>query len=222
MMSARLGMIGFCLFLAVSAQAQMVEVTDQMSGEQKARQYFADQKPARAGRRAVRAPASDDGGGAGSPHYLSLHIGTYVDDQAYRWSSGNQHDVGNLNIGVTYRLGEWVNTGDFMIRSEYSSYGLDDGTARKLDFIAMIMFPDANSRFPLYFAAGVGPGFYLKQLHAHSSMSLDYQIVGGVRFLNIFDRLGFLAEFGLKSDFQLFSPGQFNGLFAGVGTVWTF
>lgn len=218
-MSSKLAIFGITLFLAFSARAQMVDVTDQMDGENKARQYFEGQKPGKSKKKQARTPASE---GGNAPHYLALHIGTYVDDQAYRWSGGDQHNVGQVNIGVTYRLGEWVNTADFMIRSEYSSYNLDDGSARKLDFVAMLMFPDSSSRFPLYFAAGVGPGFYLKQLHGHSSMSLDYQIVGGVRFLNVFDRLGFLAEFGMKSDFQLFSPGQFNGLFAGVGTVWTF
>lgn len=218
-MSSKLTLIVVTLLSAFSARAQMVEVTDKMDGEQKARQYFEGQKSAKGKKK--RAPASEGGGGS-APHYLSLHLGTYVDDQAYRWSGGDQHNVGQVNVGVTYRLGEWVNTADFMIRSEYSAYSLDDGSARKLDFIAMLMFPDSSSRFPLYFAAGIGPGFYLKQLHGHSSMSLDYQIVGGVRFLNVFDRLGFLAEFGMKSDFQLFSPGQFNGLFAGVGTVWTF
>ena len=99
---------------------------------------------------------------------------------------------------------------------------MDEGPARKLDFLVMVMFPDVNSRFPLYFGLGAGPGFYIKQIHADSAMSLDYQLVTGARFLNVIDSLGFFVEFGLKNSLHLFSVGQYNGLFAGVGTAWMF
>jgi hypothetical protein len=59
-------------------------------------------------------------------------------------------------------------------------------------------------------------------LHGQSSMSADYQLVGGARFLNVINNLGFFVEFGLKNDIQLFSEGQFNGLFLGAGTAWMF
>jgi hypothetical protein len=213
------------LTAAAFAYAQAVEVTDQMDGKARAGQYFESRKPSKSkvsGDREEASGSSSVGGGGGEPHYLALHLGAFVDDQAYRWGAGDQHKIGNLDIGVTYRMGEWVNTADFMIRAEYSSYDLEEGDARKINLLGMLMFPDSHSHFPLYFGAGLGPGFYIKQIHGHSAMSLDYQIVAGVRFLNVIDNLGFLGEFGLKNDIQLFSVGQFNGLFAGLGVVWTF
>lgn len=206
------------LLMGCFAHAQAVDVTDEMDGKGKADKYLQNRKVKK-----TREVASDGGSStSGDPHYLALHLGAYVDDDAYRWGSGDQHKIGNLNMGVTYRLGEWINTADFMIRAEYSDYSLEEGAARKISLLGMLMFPDSRSHFPLYFGAGIGPGFYIKQISGHSVMSFDYQVVGGVRFLNVIDNLGFLAEFGIKNDIQLFSIGQFNGLFAGVGTVWTF
>lgn len=217
--------VTFALGFNLAASAQMVPVDGtETTGKAKAQQYF-QQRKSSAGK-SDRAPASDSGGSSSSgasPHFLSLHIGFYLDDQAYKWGQpASQNDVAQLNLGVTYKLGEWTNAADFMIRSEYSAYSLAGGTARKLDFLAMLMFPDVNSKFPLYFGIGVGPGFYLKQLADQSAMSLDYQVVGGARFLNVIDSLGFFVEFGLKNDIQLFSEGQFNGLFLGAGTAWMF
>lgn len=210
-------LFSLCLLFSMFAQAQAVDVTEE-GDTKEANKYFD-------GRKAKKSPeksASRDNTAGADPHYLALHLGAFIEDQAYRWGAGDQHKIGNLNIGVTYRMGEWVNTADFMLRAEYSSYSLEEGDARKLNLLGMLMFPDSHSHFPLYFGVGVGPGFYLKQIHGHSAMSLDYQAVVGARFLNLFDNFGLLAEFGLKNDIQLFSIGQFNGLFAGVGGVWVF
>ncbi len=158
---------------------------------------------------------------AGDPHYFALHIGTYVDSQGYKWGTGDQHDIGKFNAGVTYRLGEAVNSADFMIRMEYSSYSLDEGDAHKLAFIAMITFPDSNSKFPLYIGAGAGPGFFCTAAWPIRDVS---RLSAGRRcpIPNVVDNLGFFVEFGMKNDFQLFSSGQFNGLFLGAGAAWTF
>ena len=215
------------IFLSVPAFAQSVEVNDSEeanppiqaapgSGKGKAQQYFQSRKKDAQGN-----SASTELGAA--PHFLAIHVGGFFQDQSYRWGNNDKDgNSGRFNGGVTYRMGEWINSADFLIRSEYSSYTLDEGNARKLDFLAMVMFPDVNSRFPLYFGAGIGPGFFLKQLHGQSAMSLDYQLVAGARFFNVIDNLGFFAEFGLKNAIHLFSVGQYNGLFAGVGTAWLF
>src|SRR5258705_87868 len=120
-------LLSLCLLLVFSARAQMVEVTEKGEEDKsKAQKYFEKHKGSSA---PSRSPAAAEGGS--SAHYLALHIGTYLDDQAYRWGNGNQHKIGDVNIGVTYRLGEWINSADFLIRSEYSAYSLDEGGARK-------------------------------------------------------------------------------------------
>jgi hypothetical protein len=203
-------------FSAAPARAQMVEVQDDsapVTGQQKAQKYFQDRKSAPA----TRAP---DAGA--TPRYLAIHAGTFITSDGYRWGHGNQNGIGNLNFGVDYRLGEWVNSADLALRADYTNYGLDEGWARKLSIGAIVTFPDANSRFPLYFGGGLGAGFFLKQIHNESALALDYSLLAGVRFLNVIDQLGFMVETGIKDHLHLFSDGQFNGIYINVGTVFAF
>lgn len=158
-----------------------------------------------------------------SDHYLAVHIGEYVSDNAYRWGSNdNQTDVGDATIGVTYRVGEWVNSMDLAFRLDYSAFGLQDGTAGKLSFMPMITFPDASSRFPLYLGAGLGLGIFTKQIDKESALSLDYTLVLGARFFEVFANTGFFVEAGMKNSLFLLTDGQFNGTFVAVGPVFTF
>lgn len=216
-------------FAALPASAQMVEVQDApvqdapaskapATGKKKAGSYFQTRQQAKAGETA-RAPAAEVAAGS---HVMMIHAGSFFSDQGYNWGRGKQDDIGKFNAGVTYRFGEWVNSMDFSMRFEYTTYSLDEGAARKLSFIPVLTFPDAASGFPLYFGAGIGPGFFIKQLPKESAVALDYQLFAGARFLNLIDQVGFMVETGLKNHLQLFSDGQFNGVYVNVGAVFTF
>lgn len=217
------------LFASLPALAQMVEVQDApaqdapaakspATGKKKAGTYFQTRKNAKSNE-SSRAPAADTGA---APHYLALHAGGFFSDQGYNWGHGKQEDIGKFNIGVTYRMGEWVNSMDFALRFEYTSYSLDEGDARKISVVPVLMFPDASSKFPLYFGAGIGPGFFIKQLNKESAIAADYQLFAGARFLNVIDQVGFMVETGLKNHLQLFSDGQYNGVYVNVGAVFNF
>ncbi len=172
------------------------------------------------------APARDRDMGqqlSATDHYLAIHIGQFVSDNAYRWGTrDNQSNVGNAVVGVTYRMGEWQHSMDLALRLDYNAFGLDDGTAGKLSFLPMITFPDASSRFPLYLGAGVGLGIFTKQIDQKSSLALDYQLVLGARFFEVFANTGFFLEAGLKNSLFLLTNGQFNGTFVAIGPVFTF
>ena len=173
------------------------------------------------------APAASDreAGQLLSPtdHYLAVHIGRFVSDNAYRWGSrDNQSNVGGAVVGVTYRIGEWQHSMDLAFRLDYNAFGLDDGSAGKLSFLPMITFPEASSRFPLYLGAGVGVGIFTKQIDQKSALTLDYQLVLGARFFEVFANTGFFIEAGLKNSLFLLTDGQFNGTFVAVGPVFTF
>jgi len=143
-------------------------------------------------------------------------------DQSYKWGPRNETDVGGLNAGVTYRLGEWVNSMDFAMRVDYTHYSLPSDSARKLSFSGIVTFPDANSHFPLYFGGGLGAGLFLKQLNNESVLALDYQLLAGARFLNVLNNMGLMFEAGIKNHIFLLSDGQYNGVFINVGTVFAF
>lgn len=164
------------------------------------------------------------GGAVGSAdHYLALHFGRLMSSQSYDWDAGGQKDdVGKNNIGLTYRVGEWVNSMDFNLRVDYTDYEVSGEKPSKLSFMPLITFPDANSRFPLYFGAGLGLGVFLKQVDGKSALSLDYQLVAGARFFNVFENTGFFIEAGLKNHLHILSSGQYNGTFLAGGLVFTF
>ena len=213
------------LLFSFSAVAQMVEVKDEAapaeadsSGKAKAEGYFKDRKASKVA--PVRRGAED--ASSGPPRFLALHVGTFFSDEAYKWGRGDQNNIGRLNAGVDYRLGEWVNAADLSLRLDFTSYSLDEGTARKLSVGAIVTFPDANSRFPLYFGIGMGPGFFIKQIHNESAVAFDYSLLAGARFLEVIEQIGFMVEVGLKDHLHLFSDGQYNGIYINVGSVFAF
>ena len=221
--------IVFGLGLSITATAQMVEVKDQPApgggsqapapntGAPAAQEYF---KARQGSANPARERRPSDSGGA--PRYLAVHLGTFFSSQAYKWGHGDQDDVGKFNAGVTYRIGEWVDSMDLNFRFDYTSYELDEDPARKLSFSALLTFPDANSRFPLYFGGGIGAGIFMKQLKDESALAFDWTLLAGARFLDVFDNLGFMVEAGMKNHILLLSDGQFNGVFFNVGTVFAF
>lgn len=218
--------LALILALSVPALAQMVDVTDESSssnppvGREKAQEYFQTRKGQPAAPRApYRSPASE---GLGAPRYLAVHIGSYFTDNGYKWGDGDQENIGKLNAGVTYRMGEWVNSMDLSLRIDFTNYELDEGDARKISFGTILTFPDANSAFPLYFGVGLGAGFFIKQINDESVMSLDYSLLAGVRFFNVFETVGLMAETGLKNHLHLFSDGQYDGVYFNVGCVFAF
>jgi hypothetical protein len=188
-------------------------------GRKAAEKYMAPKNPG-------AAPASSSGSGftgGANAHYMAVHVGGYITDGAYKWGAADSvDDVGKWNLGVTYRVGEWTNSMDLLIRVDFSNFALPDGKANKLSFLPVLTFPDASSRFPLYFGAGLGLGVFVNQLSNESPLALDYQLLAGVRFFDLFRNTGFFLEAGLKNHLLLTSDGQFNGTFIAVGSVFTF
>ena len=168
----------------------------------------------------VEAAPQFNGGG---DHYLALHLVKYMSNQAYEWKgTGKREDVGEAMVGLTYRVGEWYNSMDLNIRIDFQEFDLDDKKPLKMSLMPLITFPDAGSRFPLYFGAGAGLGVFFKQVEDESSISLDYQLVLGARFFDVFENTGFFIESGLKNHLHLLSSGQLNGTFLTLGAVFTF
>ena len=156
-------------------------------------------------------------------HYLAVHLGLMMSDNAYKWGQfDSAPNVGKWNFGVTYRMGEWVNSMDLNARIDVQRYQLPDGQATKISFLPLITFPDASSKFPLYFGVGAGLGLFAAQIANESALSLDYQIIAGARFFDVYNNAGFFVEAGMKNSAFLLSDGQFNGLFAAIGSVFTF
>lgn len=155
--------------------------------------------------------------------YMQIYAGGFLTDKTYNWGAEAQRNRGNWFLGFNYRLGEWSSTADFSLRVEYQTFELKEGPARKLSTTFLFTLPDAPSKFPVYFGVAVGPGFFLKQIKNESTLSLDYQLLLGVRLFDMVDSGGFFIETGIKDHVLLLSDGQFSeGFFMSAGAVFTF
>ena len=215
------------LTLSGTAFAQSVEVDDSDSagtkaaapegGTKKADQYFKTRK----GTAKAAPTTTQETGSSQPPHYMAVHFGTFFSNEHYNWAQGS-NNLHNLNAGVTYRLGEWVNSMDFAIRVEYTNFVFDYYAAKQISIVPIITFPDASSHFPLYVGGGVGLGLFTQQVPSRSPVALDWQVFAGVRVLNIWDKVGVMVESGMKNHVLVGSPGQFNGVYVNVGAVFVF
>ncbi len=209
---------------AVSAQILIDDPTAQPPkrkvGQAAAAEYFKEREKARSGGDDREVAAAKGGGGE---HALALHVGTFVNDKAYRWGTKDRvDDPGQLQLGVTYRIGEWKSSMDLFFRAEIMSYEIDDERPVKLSVMPIIAFPDARSTFPLYFGAGAGAGIFFRQVGDESDLSLDYTLIIGARFPNMFQNGGLVFETGLKGQVNLLSSGQHDGVFLSAGYMFSF
>ena len=154
---------------------------------------------------------------------MAIMGGFFLSEKAHRWGSNpSEEDVGSWNMGVTYQIGEWVNSMDLLFRGDVQSYSVEGESPKKLSLLGMVAFPDVKSGFPLYFGAGAGLGIFFEQTDDESNLSLDYQIVVGGRIDRIFNDIGVVIEGGVKNHLFLTSKGQFNGYFLNAGAVFNF
>jgi hypothetical protein len=182
-------------------------------GEGAARGYFKE-----------RSTQSASSGGVDlGERYLALHIGTHISDKQYRWGSQDKsEDVGQVILGVDYRMGQWSKSMDLLLRANLIAFDLDQENPLKLSLMPVITFPDLEGGFPLYFGAGAGAGVYFRQLDNESELSFDYILLSGVRFLNIFENGGLLFEVGYRGQVFLLSSGQHTGVYLTVGGAFSF
>lgn len=161
-------------------------------------------------------------GEGGQDHYLAIHLGKLVSGEAWEWgTSDKQTDTGSFTAGVTYRVQEW-STMDLNVRIDFNEYKVIGERPLKMSLMPLLVFPDASSKFPLYFGIGGGLGIFFKQVPEESQISFDYQILMGARFFDVVEQTGFFIETGMKNHLHLLTSGQFNGTFLSGGAVFTF
>lgn len=170
----------------------------------------------------ARRPSSVEALGVGE-HFLAVGIGSFSQTDAYKWGQdAKQEDVGKFGVDMTYRLTPDSTLFDQALRVSYNEFKPVGQHVSKLSFMYALTLPDAGSQFPLYFGVAAGPGIFLKQLDGESSLSLDYQLFLGLRLFNVFEKVGFYVEGGMRNHLQLTSDGQLNGTFISAGAVFTF
>lgn len=153
---------------------------------------------------------------------MMLSLGTFVNSTAFNWKgSEKRENIGQMSYGVTYLFSNYGKL-DTNLRMDFSDYRIDGERASKLSVMPLWTFPLVESNFPLYFGFGVGLGVFFQQLPDESNISLDYQLVGGARFADLFENFGFFVELALKNHLHILTNGQFNGTALTAGAVFTF
>ena len=192
------------LCLSFSARAQEV-------GRAAAGKYFSKEAP--------RAPADI----SDQDHYLAIHAGQFIEATAWEWGQHERAEkTGSYTVGLTYRMRRIWEQMDLNLRVEFDEYNITNEKPFKLSVMPLITFPDASSKFPLYFGAGVGGGVFFRQVKDESYLSLDYQLIMGARFFDIYENAGFFVETGLRNLLLITTNGQFNSTFLCAGAVFTF
>lgn len=214
----------FTLFFVLAA-LQPANANQPVVGKKAAQKYFSAQAkdpedintvqtPRRIGQ--IETLSSND-------HYLSLSFGKLTQTDSYNWGSDTKEtNIGGMLADLTYRLTMDSELYDEGIRVSYGEYRPQGERAQKLSFLYTMLLPDAGSQFPIYFGLALGPGIFMKQLSAESAISLDYQLLLGLRLFNVFEKTGFSIEGGLRNHLHVLSNGQLNGVFVTAGAVFTF
>lgn len=205
------------LVFALTVVAQESIAQEPKVGRRAAAKYFEkDVEPSR------RVANESDSDGASGSNILMIHAGGYSSSICYRCKgSDSKSGSGKASYGVTY-LYDQTGGLDINIRFDFNEYKFDDERVTKLSFMPLWTFPKAQTEFPLYFGFGVGPGIFFNQVDGESNLSLDYQLVGGARFMNVIENFGGFVEFGLKNHLYLLSDGQFNGTALTAGAIFNF
>lgn len=155
-------------------------------------------------------------------HFMAVGLSTYTSSKAYNWGVNREDDVAKTGLDVSYRLTQDYELFDEIIRLNFNTYEVAAQKAQKMSFLYGMTFPDATSKFPLYFGFAVGPGIFFKQLDGESTVSLDYHMFLGLRLFNLFEKTGFFVEGGIKNHLHLTSDGQLNGTYVSAGAIFTF
>lgn len=167
--------------------------------------------------------SSSSSGSQLKDHFMALGFGTFSDSTAYNWAhNGKETGMGKWGADLTYRFAEQDYLFDESLRISYNEYKPAEQEASKLSILYAITFPEASSKFPIYFGLAGGLGVYLKQVPDESLISFDYQLYLGLRAFNLFDSVGVYVEGGMRNHLHITSDGQFNGTFLSLGTIFNF
>ncbi len=161
-------------------------------------------------------------GSSGGDNFMMIDYGAFTKSEAYQWPmTGPKKSVAKATYGITYLLSEW-NSLDLNLRADFNEFLINQERLVKISFLPLITFPRIETRFPIYFGMGAGLGVFFKQIDSESNLSFDYQLVTGVRMMDVLNGMGFFVEYGLKNHLHLLSDGQLNATAVTGGAVFSF
>lgn len=157
---------------------------------------------------------------------LFIHVGKNIrKDQATHWGGHEKKEnIGQLNLGITYKTAFSDRLIDFNIRTEFNSYQWDKDTRLvKFSLLPLITLPSVDSLFPFYLGLSGGVGtFFFNPDYEDSYFTLDYQLLVGFRLIDLFNRLGVFVEVSRKSHIFFMDKGKYQGFYLSLGVFFGF
>lgn len=161
-------------------------------------------------------------GRSSTEEMMMLGLGSFLNSETYNWNgSAKQENVGRITYGFTYMLEE-ESKYDINLRVDFTEYRVVTERAFKMSVLPVLTFPRFTADFPIYFGVGLGLGIFFVQVPDESSLSFDYQLLGGARFMDVIENAGLFVELALKNHLLLTTNGQFNGISLTAGGVFNF
>lgn len=151
--------------------------------------------------------------------YNRSQVNSFIDFKGYILSSGFSiyrlnsdkrfKPVSSASLSFTQKVAEIRNVGDIQLRPSLLVSQMETGKEISLELSSLMTFPEIQRRFPLYYGAGLGLGFYpFYVLEKKSTLSFHSSFLLGLRFFEIYYNLGGGLEFDLKIQFP-FSEKKF-------------
>ena len=192
------------LFFDLALNQKWARAEEEVVGREAAQKYFKSD-----------ANKSNDSSGV-----LMIHYGIFVNSDAYSWGNTSPVDgAGLTTFGVTGSLEEWHGF-DLNLRADLINYNLGSQGAQQLVVLPVLTFPRAETKFPLYFGAGLGPGIFTQQISNKSVLAANYELLIGARFMHLYEGVGVFVEGAMKNNFFALSTGQFIGTALEFGFVF--
>ena len=156
----------------------------------------------------------------GAPRSLALLVGASV----YGETKDEQQDLFSSRVfGYNQRIKEFRTIGDFNLRIELGAVELESQRSFRISVAPHFTLPDIRSGFPVY--VGVGGGFGLFPRHIlkkQPALSLNAQMLIGVRFIDVYKNVGFMMELNLKMHTPFQDMKLYMELLANMGFVFSF
>lgn len=155
----------------------------------------------------------------GSPRNITLYGGSSF----FRETLNDNLESLSFVFGLNQRIKEFPTIGDLNLQVGVESIQLKSHRSFVVEVNPRFTLPDVRSGFPLYIGLGGGVGIFPRHLVKKiPALSVNLQTFAGVRLLDLYYNLGFMAEATAKVQIPLSDMTVYLELLASLGIVFSF
>ena len=156
----------------------------------------------------------------GAPRSITLLAGTSI----YGETKDDEQDIFSSRVlGFSQRVKEFSTIGDLNLRIELHSVKLESQRSLRISVAPHFTLPDIRSGFPIYVGLGGGFGLFPRHiLKKQPALSLNVQMLIGMRFIDVYKNVGLMVELNLKMHTPFQDMKLYMELLTNAGLVFSF